>query len=108
MNVLLKQIRDTPLLWLLAFVPVVLAAEHFKPEAHTLLFVMSVLAIVPLTSPMLMPVRIATGEATIAEMALSLAVGVATVALVARVGSRIYSRAIGRTGRRLKVREVLA
>ncbi len=50
MNLLLKEIRHNPLLWLLAFVPVVLAGEHFKPEAHTLLFVLSVLAIVPLAA----------------------------------------------------------
>jgi Ca2+:H+ antiporter len=48
MNLLLKEIRHNPLLWLLAFVPVVLAAAQLKPEAHTLLFVLSVLAIVPL------------------------------------------------------------
>jgi Ca2+:H+ antiporter len=50
MNLLLKEIRHNPLLWLLAFVPVVLAGEHFRPEAHTLLFVLSVLAIVPLAA----------------------------------------------------------
>jgi Ca2+:H+ antiporter len=47
-NPVLKEIRHNPLLWLLAFVPAVLAAEHAAPEAHTLLFVLSVLAIVPL------------------------------------------------------------
>jgi ABC-2 type transport system permease protein len=67
-----------------------------------------VLAIFPLTSPIVMPARIAVGEATVPEMVLSLALGVATVVLVLRVGSRIYARAIVRTGRRLKVREVLA
>lgn len=50
MHALLKEICHNPLLWLLAFVPVVFAAEHFKPEAHTLLFVLSVLAIVPLAA----------------------------------------------------------
>jgi len=50
MNALLKEIRHNPLLWLLVFVPVVFAAEHLKPEAHTLLFVLSVLAIVPLAA----------------------------------------------------------
>ena len=49
MNPLLKDIRHNPLLWLLAFVPVVLVAAKLKPDAHTLLFVLSVLAIVPLT-----------------------------------------------------------
>jgi len=50
MNALVKEIRHNPLLWLLVFVPIVLAGEHFKPEAHTLLFVLSVLAIVPLAA----------------------------------------------------------
>ena len=50
MNPLLKEIRHNPLLWLLAFVPVVFAAAKFSPEAHTLLFVLSLLAIVPLAA----------------------------------------------------------
>src|SRR6186713_2382248 len=50
MNPLLKEIRHNPLLWLLAFVPVVFAAHKLKPEAHTLLFVLSVLATVPLAA----------------------------------------------------------
>ena len=50
MNALLHEIRHTPLLWLLVFVPVVLVAEHVSPQAHTLLFVLSVLAIVPLAA----------------------------------------------------------
>jgi Ca2+:H+ antiporter len=50
MNPLLKEIRHNRLLWLLGFVPVVLAGEKLAPEAHTLLFVLSVLAIVPLAA----------------------------------------------------------
>jgi len=50
MNPLFKEIRHNPLLWLLAFVPVVLAANKFLPGSHTLLFVLSVLAIVPLAA----------------------------------------------------------
>jgi Ca2+:H+ antiporter len=50
MNPLLREIRHNPLLWLLAFVPAVLAGERLRPEAHTLLFVLSVLAIVPLAA----------------------------------------------------------
>ena len=50
MKALLKEILPNPLLWLLAFVPVVFAAAKFKPESHTLLFVLSVLAIVPLAA----------------------------------------------------------
>src|SRR6187431_2082610 len=50
MSPLLKEIRHNPLLWLLVFVPAVFAAQKLKPEAHTLLFVLSVLAIVPLAA----------------------------------------------------------
>ena len=45
---LLKEIRRNPLLWLLVFIPVVFAAQRLAPDAHTLLFSLSVLAIVPL------------------------------------------------------------
>src|SRR5215475_10440808 len=47
---LLKDIRHNPLLWLLVFVPIVFAAHKFKAEAHTLLFLLSVMAIVPLAT----------------------------------------------------------
>jgi Ca2+:H+ antiporter len=50
MKALLKEIRHNPLLWLLVFVPVVLAVEKLKPTAHTLLFALSVFAIVPLAA----------------------------------------------------------
>jgi Ca2+:H+ antiporter len=33
MNPLLNEIRHNPTLWLLAFVPVVFAAQQLKPEA---------------------------------------------------------------------------
>jgi Ca2+:H+ antiporter len=48
MKALLAEIRHNPLLWLLVFVPVVFVAEHRWPESHTLVFLLSVLAIVPL------------------------------------------------------------
>jgi Ca2+:H+ antiporter len=49
-NTLLAEIRHKPLLWLLVFVPVLFTAEHLWPQAHTALFVLSVLAIVPLAA----------------------------------------------------------
>ena len=50
MKLLLEEIQHNKLLWLLAFVPVVFAAEQLEHDAHTLLFVLSVLAIVPLAA----------------------------------------------------------
>ena len=47
---MLVLLRRNPLLWLLAFVPLVFVGRAFEPEAHTLLFVLSVLAIVPLAA----------------------------------------------------------
>ena len=49
MTQLFKEIQHNKLLWLLAFVPVVFVAEALAPDASTLLFILSVLAIVPLT-----------------------------------------------------------
>jgi Ca2+:H+ antiporter len=45
---LLKELRHSPTLWLLVPVPVVLIAAKLAPAAHMLLFILSVLAIVPL------------------------------------------------------------
>jgi Ca2+:H+ antiporter len=50
MTQLFGKIRATPLLWLLAFVPVVLAVELARPQAHVALFLLSVAAIVPLAA----------------------------------------------------------
>ena len=44
----LSEILRKPLYWLLLFVPVVLVMEKVRPDSHTALFVLSVLAIVPL------------------------------------------------------------
>jgi len=48
MKQLVHEIRRNPLLWLVIFVPIVLITEKLKPDSHTLLFVLSVLAILPL------------------------------------------------------------
>ncbi len=50
MKPLLEEIRHNKLLWLLAFVPAVFAAKNLRHDEHTLLFVLSVLAIVPLAA----------------------------------------------------------
>jgi len=50
MAALITLLRRTPMLWLLAFVPIVLVGHTLNPAAHTRLFVLSVLAIVPLAA----------------------------------------------------------
>jgi len=66
-----------------------------------------VFGVLPLTSPMVMPARIAVGAASVGEVVASLVLGVLAVVAAARVGGLVYRRAIVRTGRRLKLREVL-
>jgi Ca2+:H+ antiporter len=48
MPALVRDLLRSPMNWLLAFVPAVLVLERASPDAHTLLFLLSVLAIVPL------------------------------------------------------------
>src|SRR3954462_1063126 len=50
MKHVLIEIRRNPLLWLLVFVPAVFVVESRAPDAATLKFVLSVLAIVPLAA----------------------------------------------------------
>jgi Ca2+:H+ antiporter len=47
---LVDVVRHNPIFWMLIFVPVVLVAEKIAPASHTLLFVLAVLAIVPLAA----------------------------------------------------------
>ena len=48
MKLLFREILHNPILWLLVVVPAVFVVEHVRPEAQIFLFVLSVLAIVPL------------------------------------------------------------
>ncbi len=50
MNHVLREIRRNPMLWMLVFVPVLFIIELVSPTAHTLLFAISILAIVPLAA----------------------------------------------------------
>lgn len=69
--------------------------------------VAGVLAFIPLTAPLVMPSRMAVGAASGIELIVSVLCMAAAIALVARAGSTVYRRAIVRTGRRLKLAEVL-
>jgi ABC-2 type transport system permease protein len=65
------------------------------------------IAVFPLTSPIVMPMRIALGEATVGEVAVSLGLLVIALVVAIRLGGAIYRRGIVFTGRRLRVREAL-
>lgn len=66
-----------------------------------------VLAFVPFTAPVAMPVLVAVGAAPAWQVAVSAAITLAGTVVMVRLAATIYERAILRTGSRLKVRQVL-
>jgi ABC-2 type transport system permease protein len=66
-----------------------------------------VLAFIPFTAPVAMPVLVAVGAAPAWQVAVSAAITVVSTVWMARLAGTIYSRAILRTGIRLKARQVL-
>jgi ABC-2 type transport system permease protein len=66
-----------------------------------------VLAFIPFTAPVAMPVLVAVGAAPAWQLALSAAISLAATVGMARLAGTIYERAILRTGSRLRVRQVL-
>lgn len=64
-----------------------------------------VASLVPLSSPMNMPARIAMGDVAPVELAISLALLAATIAVLVPLGARIYEGAVLRMGKPLKLVE---
>ncbi|HWF40516.1 MAG TPA: ABC transporter permease, partial [Acidothermaceae bacterium] len=66
-----------------------------------------VLAYLPPTAPFAMPTLVGIGAATWWEFAISVVLSIASTVAVARLATSIYRRAILRTGRRVRIRELL-
>ena len=67
----------------------------------------SVTSYIPGLSPLVMPVRQAAGEVAAWEIGLAVGLQLLAIALIVRLGGRIYAGALLRTGGRTKVREAL-
>ncbi len=65
-------------------------------------------SLVPALSPMVMPVRSAGGGVAWWEIVVAVVLMLAAIALVIRLGGRIYAGALLRTGGKVKVKEALA
>ena len=65
------------------------------------------LSIIPISSPIVMPARIAIGAATTVQIVASLALLVIGVVVTARLANLVYARALVRTGKRLRLIDVL-
>lgn len=61
----------------------------------------------PLSAPMAMPIRWASGEVPLWQLLLAMALTAATAVLMVSIASSIYRRALLITGHRVKLREVL-
>ena len=67
----------------------------------------TVTSYVPGLSPLVMPVRQAAGEVALWEIGLAVVLMLVAIALVVRLGGRIYAGALLRTSGRTKIREAL-
>ncbi len=67
----------------------------------------AVLSIIPISSPIVMPARIAIGAATPAQIVVSLVLLAVGVVAAARLANLVYARALVRTGKRLRLIDVL-
>ena len=94
----------SPVLFLL-MVPYIVGVTiaPWEPDSPVVLW----LSMFPLFSPLLMPIRIAIGAAPAWQVALSLGLSVATIAILVVLAGKIYSRAVMRTGARVSLREAL-
>jgi ABC-2 type transport system permease protein len=66
------------------------------------------LSLFPLSAPLAMPVRWASGEVAVWELVLAMVLTAATAVLLVRLASFVYRRALLVTGRRARLREVVA
>jgi ABC-2 type transport system permease protein len=69
--------------------------------------ILSIMSYIPFSAPVGMPVRLYLGSAEWWEPILSLGILVVTIAVVLRIGARIYSNSILRTGVRVKLADAL-
>ena len=68
----------------------------------------TVTSFIPGLSPLVMPVRQAAGGAEWWEVVIAVVLMLVTIAAIVRIGGRIYSGALLRTGGKVKLREALA
>ena len=89
---------------ILLFVGLVIAFQAAGDPTGTLATATS---FVPALSPLVMPVRMAAGEAAWWEVVIAVVLMVVAIALIVRLGGRIYAGALLRTSGKIKVREAL-
>ena len=98
------QAVSTPIT-LLVLIPFIAAFQVADNPTGT---TVTVLSLVPFFAPILMPILISLGVATGWQIVLAAGLTVATIAVLAVVGGRIYRNSVLRTGGRVRLREALS
>jgi ABC-2 type transport system permease protein len=96
------QQAQQPVMWLLVFSLIVSFAALSDPGGRLAVLT----SMIPFSSPIIMPVRMATSDVPTAQLSLSIAIGVATVLLVIWVSARVYRIGILMYGKRPGLREL--
>jgi ABC-2 type transport system permease protein len=98
-----SQQAQMPVTFLLVIGIIAITAVTNDPRGTTA----AIMTMVPFWSPMLMPLRFFLGGATLAQVALSLAILAVSTVLVARAAAKIYRVGILMYGKRPTVRELV-
>jgi ABC-2 type transport system permease protein len=88
---------------IVGYVTALVSSSATKPSAF-----LEVLAYLPPTAPLAMPSLVNLGAVTWWQFAISVALTIASTFAVARVATSVYRRAILRTGRRVRLRELIS
>ena len=96
------QQAQQPVMMLLVFSLIVSFAALNDPAGQLAV----VTSLIPLSSPIIMPVRVATSDVPSAQLALSLGIGVITVLAVVWLSARVYRIGILMYGKRPNVKEL--
>ncbi len=91
----------SPVMWLVMIPYIAIIIFNDNPQA------LAIMSYIPFSAPVGMPMRLYLGTAEWWEPLLSLGVLIVTIAVVIRIGARIYAGSILRTGKRVKLGEAL-
>ena len=87
---------------LVGYIASLISASSSQPSTFV-----EVLAYLPPTAPFAMPTLVSFGAATWWQFAISVALSIVSTIAIARLATSIYRRAILRTGRRVRIRDLM-
>jgi ABC-2 type transport system permease protein len=92
-------------LMMLIIIPYVIGVSVLPSNPHSTL--LAVLSVIPVSAPLIMPMRVAVGAAAGWQIAIAIALAAVTIVGLVRLTGRIYAGAIRRSGSRVSLRDAL-